>query len=248
MVGQWYSGVITACRELKEGGKYGPDRYYDIKFDDGDKLDDIEDIFVFPESEYELLSRDKNSRWKGVRNVLDKGSSDRWAEAVGYFEVECKEDGNEHYQYFSFLGDALRYYDNHIVSFKGVGIKRTDLNLPEEWVIDSEAKSLPVRCRAWSMKDDTCVVAGQFAPDVFSVSETMTMNVKRRVSQCSSNGAPCAPTDREEEERRFQVVGYAHSQQYQDWSRMVRRKTVMMLSSREDNRFTQLWERRARTK
>ena len=177
-------------------------------------MDDIEDIFVFPESEYELLSRDNNSRWKGVRNVLDKDSSDRWAETVGYWEVKVKYKKNENeqyqYQYFSFLGDALRYYDDHVVSFKGVGIKRTDLNLPEEWVIDSEAKSVPVRYRGCSISDDTSVVAmeenaGQFAPDYFT--ETETMNVKRRrVSQCSYDEASHTSTD--QKERSIQVVEY----------------------------------------
>lgn len=87
--------------------------------------------------------RDKAPRWKGVRNVLDKGSTDRWAQTVGYWELD-NQDGYQ--KSFPFLGDALRCYDDYIVSCRGANIKRKDLNLPEEWVIDSEAKCPPVRC------------------------------------------------------------------------------------------------------
>jgi hypothetical protein len=152
----WYPGVIKACRQLQQGGKFGPDRFYDIEYDDGDRLDDIEDIFVFQESEYELLRRDailETSAWKGVRNVLDKGSADRWASTVGYWELEKNRDVNE--RPFSYLGDALRCYDDHIVSCRGANIKKVDLNLPEEWVFDPEAKSPPVRSLIQSVKNDT---------------------------------------------------------------------------------------------
>lgn len=110
-------------------------------------LDDIEDIFVFEESEYKLLSRDRRgetSTWKGVKNVLDLDCTDRWAATVGYWELKDDIDGKK--RAFPFLGDALRWYDDHIVSCKGANTKKADLNLPEEWTFDSDAKSPPVRC------------------------------------------------------------------------------------------------------
>ena len=63
--------------------------------------------------------------------MLDMDSIDRYANTVGYWVVcVC---GNED-KSFSFLGDALRYYDDLVVSRKGVRVKRRDLNLPDEWV------------------------------------------------------------------------------------------------------------------
>jgi len=130
---------------------FGPDRFYDINFDDGDELDDIEDIFVFPESEYDLLGREASGtfRWKGVRNVLINDSIDRYAKTVGYWVVNRNEDKR-----FSFLGDALRCYDDLIVSYKGAEVKKADLNLPEEWDIDSERKCPPGRSSFQSVYND----------------------------------------------------------------------------------------------
>ncbi len=148
----WFPGVVNACRQLKQGGLLGPDRFYDIKFDDGDALDDIEDIFVFPEGEYDLLGREARgtSRWKGVENVLLGKLNDRYAQTVGYWVL--KGVANKR---FSFLGDALRFYDDLIVSDKGTEVKKADLNLPDEWDIDSDGKYLPRRSSLRSLSNDT---------------------------------------------------------------------------------------------
>lgn len=133
--------------------------------------------------------RDRAPRWKGVRNVLDRGSTDRWAQTVGYWELD-KQDGYQ--KCFPFLGDALRCYDDYIVSCIGADIKREDLNLPEEWVIDSEAKCPPVRCNVQlvdigtnlsrSREENNAQVdpASDHAP---APEDTPTRKQSRRVSQ-----------------------------------------------------------------
>mmetsp|Transcript_21573 Transcript_21573/g.35272 ORF Transcript_21573/g.35272 Transcript_21573/m.35272 type:complete len:1185 (-) Transcript_21573:86-3640(-) len=148
----WFPGVIKACKQLKQGGLLGPDRFYDVIFDDDDELDDIEDIFVFPEEEYDLLGREASGtcRWKGVRNVLSKTSNDRYAQTVGYWVVEEFADTR-----FPSLGDALRFYDDLIVSRKGAKVKNEDLNLPEEWDIDSEERHPPNRSSFRSISNNT---------------------------------------------------------------------------------------------
>ena len=144
----WFPGVVKACRKLEQGGRFGPTRFYDVEFDDGDALDDIEDIFVFPENEYSFLSRERTDKtfsgWKGVKNVLGDGSADRWAETVGYWELDGKKDGKNHLA-FPYLGDALRYHDDYIVRCRGAETQKNDLNLPEEWIFYSEAKFSPIR-------------------------------------------------------------------------------------------------------
>ncbi len=211
----WYPGVIKSVTEKQEGGKFGPDRFYDIKFDDGDKLDDVEDIFVFKECEYELLSRqgrEKTSGWKGVRNVLDKDSTDRWAKTVGYWELE-KEDGYQ--QPFPFLGDALRCYDDYIVRCRGADIKRADLNLPEEWVIDSEAKCPPVRCNVQLVNIDTsflsCGEESAHCASVPAPAPEDTPKTTRRISQCSSDKVLFASTNEYPTKRLFEQNGEAQN-------------------------------------
>ena len=147
----WFPGVIKACRQLKQGGLLGPDRFYDVIFDDDDELDDIEDIFVFPEKEYDLLVREARGTqlWKGVKNVLSKKSNDRYAQNIGYWVVEEFVDKR-----FPFLGDALRFYDDLIVSRKGAKVEKADLNLPKEWDIDSEKKRPPNRSLFRSVSND----------------------------------------------------------------------------------------------
>ncbi|KAK1747102.1 hypothetical protein QTG54_002446, partial [Skeletonema marinoi] len=171
----WFPGVVQSCRQLKQGGLFGPDRFYDINFDDGDELDDIEDIFVFPESEYDLLGREAsgNFRWKGVRNVLINDSIDRYAKTVGYWVVNRNEDKR-----FSFLGDALRCYDDLNVSYKGARVKKADLNLPEEWDIDSEGKYSPKRSSLQSVCNDASRASAGGERKVSSIQPTARASSK----------------------------------------------------------------------
>jgi len=51
------------------------------RFDDGDKIDGLEDAYIFNKEDYLLTMRTSNSegkakKWIGVRNVVDQESSD----------------------------------------------------------------------------------------------------------------------------------------------------------------------------
>jgi hypothetical protein len=83
----WHPGVIKDYVTLKNG-PYGPVRRYNILFDDGDELDDIEDYCIFSKEDYLLSGKQE---WIGVANKLDKTSVDMWAKVVGWYEVSIGE-------------------------------------------------------------------------------------------------------------------------------------------------------------
>lgn len=121
----WYPGVIKSYEEVwidsdvSARRQYGPLRLYSVEYDDGDELVGVEDCYVFSEEDYLILTRDNLSgqekggddyavcsngidgktKWVGVRNVIDKESSDQWANTVGWYNATL--DGAE--QSFSFL-------------------------------------------------------------------------------------------------------------------------------------------------
>ncbi len=135
----WYPGKIRSYKE-KVGGRYGPVRLYDITYDDGDKLNGVEDFYVFSKSEYKLSLQKPvdggTSGWTGVRNKTDKTSIDKWANLVGYYVANI--DGED--KCFSLLSSALRSYDDYIIRTKGAKTKKTDLNLPGEFRFKSRCK------------------------------------------------------------------------------------------------------------
>jgi hypothetical protein len=95
----WYPGKISSYRVSQKPNdeRYGYIRYYNVHYDDGDTLKNIEEHFVFSKEEYELHLRldeeeeegSKKSKkgkgkktksgWLGVKNVTDKKSKDQWA-------------------------------------------------------------------------------------------------------------------------------------------------------------------------
>ena len=93
----WYPGKVKTYTTLKNG-EYGPIRRYDILFDDGDELDNIEDYCVFSREDY-LLSEKKD--WIGVVNILDESSTDPWAKKVGWYEVNIGESASSIHNKFS---------------------------------------------------------------------------------------------------------------------------------------------------
>lgn len=129
----WYPGVVTSYTTDDNDDGYGSTRFYNVSFDDGDTLDDIEDLFVFHREEYELISanmkRGHNNTWIGVKNVLDKKSQCRWANTVGWYVATIDEKDHS----FSRLADALRAYDSSVVRDRGRKVKKAELNLPDEW-------------------------------------------------------------------------------------------------------------------
>ena len=94
---QWYPGSIKSYTEEETNSPYGPTRYYDIDFDDGDELYHVEDYFVFPEVDYILQQKnDFKPNWIGVKNVRDKSvkKDKSWASVVGWY-VATLGDGKE---------------------------------------------------------------------------------------------------------------------------------------------------------
>jgi len=165
----WYEGTIKSIKSIpNKNSKYGPSYYYDISFTDGDELQEVADIFVFPIFDYLLEDRTpKKNGWLGVKNVVDTNVKciDKWAKMIGWYEVVI--DGKvyqfsllsgEFYMYSLYLVicvilvysyncntyyhfiDALRAYDTSIVNKKGVNTKACELNLPEEWEFDNTSE------------------------------------------------------------------------------------------------------------
>lgn len=93
----WFSALITGYETLKSNGKYGLIRFYNVCYDD-DKTEalGIVDACIFSKEDYLLsMSTQDNSDdvpgWIGVKNVVDKKSSDTWAKSVGWYEVSIGE-------------------------------------------------------------------------------------------------------------------------------------------------------------
>lgn len=61
---------------MDEGGQYGPSRFYDVTYDDGDQAECVEDAFVFGKEDYQLEM--EGQRWKGISHVVDQKSTDLW--------------------------------------------------------------------------------------------------------------------------------------------------------------------------
>jgi len=118
--GGYYPRTIVSYKT--SSSKYGPIRTYHIKYDDGDELEDIQDYYDIQEDESKSLI--------GITQRYDNESEDKWASIVGWYEVKYV-NGKE--QTFSFLSEAVKAYDDHIVHTYGKQTKRTQLNLPENY-------------------------------------------------------------------------------------------------------------------
>ena len=167
----WYPGTIKSFVDIEwNGGEadgtitsyYGPLRFYDVAFDDGDELDDILDAFVFSRSDYLLSLRRPMTAWLGVKNVLDEQSKDAWARVVGWYNAVI--EGEE--RSFSLLLDALRAHDAYTVRQCGHTATESQLNLPEEWAFfDGHERRAPenrILCTRTSW-DDSGKVAFELA-------------------------------------------------------------------------------------
>ena len=107
---QWFPGTIESYREVDTDSPYGPTRYYDVKFDDGDEMDGVEDYYVFPHSDYELV-KDNNfkNEWIGVKNVHDPnidGEVGKWPRIVGWYVATM---GGKESEYARLSGKCLWY-------------------------------------------------------------------------------------------------------------------------------------------
>ena len=148
-VPDWYPGVVTSCESGRNpvDRKYGPVRYYNVKYDDGDRLTGIPDHFVMAKLDYELhlrhdgeCGRGKTPSWKGVVNITDPYSKDKWAQHVGWYVATI--DGAKHN--FSQLAQAVR-----------AATKKSSLNLPEDWKDLLTTKQVPVSVAPSTTKGET---------------------------------------------------------------------------------------------
>ncbi|KAL7427247.1 hypothetical protein ACHAXM_000762 [Skeletonema potamos] len=129
--GKWFPGKILSYEVVDSKSRYGDVRKYSVKFDDGD-VGSMDDFNVFHYEDYLVDKNDEGDwkwKWKGVKNVTDKRSSDSWAKVVGWYAVNI--DGKT--QNFSTLIGALRAYDASVIKMKGNQTKESDLNLPQEY-------------------------------------------------------------------------------------------------------------------
>ena len=88
----WYEGRVKSVRAVDKGADYGPVYYYSIEYDDGDKEDDLKDVYVWPQADY-LLNTSKKRDWIGVKCVQDEHSTDEWAKISGFYTANI--DGQE---------------------------------------------------------------------------------------------------------------------------------------------------------
>ncbi|KAL7484616.1 hypothetical protein ACHAW6_010247 [Cyclotella cf. meneghiniana] len=101
----WHPGIITNVKvDHSKNFGYGPLRLYDIGFDDGDMLNKVWDVFVFPRDEY-FLNTSEQMTWRGIENVTDEQSKDDWARIVGWYVVSI--DGHAP-KTFPLLSEALK--------------------------------------------------------------------------------------------------------------------------------------------
>ena len=94
----WYPGRIKSVKEVDSGGVYGPTRFYDIEYDDGDELFLVGDLYVFESFDYLLDTRvdetNMKQEWMGVEHVVDENSRDEYAKVIGWYTVTI--DGEVH--------------------------------------------------------------------------------------------------------------------------------------------------------
>ena len=127
----YYPGTIVSHKTIGTN-EYGPIRTYHIKYDDGDELDGVPDYWVFSKEDYLhncYLQQDNSNSLIGVTNRVDNESEDKWASIVGWYEVNI----NGKVQTFSFLSEAMKAHDDHIVHTYDKQTKKSQLNNPENY-------------------------------------------------------------------------------------------------------------------
>ena len=90
----WYEGRVKSVQAVdnNQGSsyyEYGPTYYYSIEYDDGDELDQVRDVYVWPKADYLLCMKRKQQTWIGVKGVQDKSvTKDKWAKVTGWYVAE----------------------------------------------------------------------------------------------------------------------------------------------------------------
>merc|ERR1711957_149019 len=126
----WFPGRVWDVKEIPGAGDYGPNRKYDVVFDDGDTESNMEEIWVTKREDYEEgLQKMEENEWLGVTNVRFPDSKDVYARLIGWYET-CL-DGVR--VVHSSLGGALRAHDRHVIKTRGKdNIAASELNFPAE--------------------------------------------------------------------------------------------------------------------
>jgi hypothetical protein len=123
---KFYHGVVKNYTFKKDRDYgYGPLVLYDVLFDDDAVSCGIEDCYVYLKEDFEKLDK----KWRGVKDVYDRESKDRWAKEIGWFRVKVDGVSRE----FPRLMEAIREYDRLVVQSKGHETAAADLNLPSDW-------------------------------------------------------------------------------------------------------------------
>ena len=89
---QWFHGKVSSYREKDKGSPYGPLRFYDILFNDGDVSEcygksGLEEHWVMSSEDYIIYMEERE--WIGVRNERDDilREHDLWPKMVGWYVV-----------------------------------------------------------------------------------------------------------------------------------------------------------------
>jgi hypothetical protein len=103
----WWPGVITSVTVKREQDYgFGPARFYNIEYNDGDVLNDVHEVFVFPKYEFDVIRNIDIEDLVGIEKVCDENSKDHWAR-IGWYNVSVDDGATESYFW---LGDALEAY------------------------------------------------------------------------------------------------------------------------------------------
>lgn len=87
----WFPGMVSSYKEVDIDSPYGPIRYYDILFDDGDEEKELEDYWVWSKEDYSLDTQDDGLKnWMGVTNVVDSKAVDKWARITGWWAAKIE--------------------------------------------------------------------------------------------------------------------------------------------------------------
>jgi hypothetical protein len=87
----WFPGIVSSYKEIDIDSQYGPIRYYDVLFDDGDEEKELEDYWVWSKEDYHLDTQDDGRKiWIGVRNEVDSKAADKWARITGWWVAKIE--------------------------------------------------------------------------------------------------------------------------------------------------------------
>lgn len=137
----WVIGKIINWKKVGEADQYGESRTYHVTFEDGTEVKDVLDYFVKTVEDYQWSIRLEPI---GVEHVLgNRKEHDDYLCFRGWFRV-----GNK---IFSSFCEALRAYDDTVVTRKQGNSMVEDLNLPHEWDFGS-AGGCPRRLGSFQCK------------------------------------------------------------------------------------------------